>query len=48
MTESEFLALAESTLDRIEQCLDRLNDEDVVDVEAVLLEVVEDAVAIGP
>lgn len=33
MTESEFLALAESTLDRIEQCLDRLNDEDVVDVE---------------
>ncbi len=33
MTESEFLALAESTLDRIEQCLDKLNDEDVVDVE---------------
>ena len=33
MTESEFLALAESTLDRIEECLDRLNDEDVVDVE---------------
>ncbi|MCC2974061.1 iron donor protein CyaY [Massilia sp. IC2-476] len=33
MTETEFLALAESTLDRIEQCLDKLNDEDVVDVE---------------
>ena len=33
MTESEFLALAESTLDRIEQCLDKLNDDDVVDVE---------------
>jgi CyaY protein len=33
MTESEFLALAKSTLDRIEQCLDRLNDDDVVDVE---------------
>ncbi|MCC2957886.1 iron donor protein CyaY [Massilia sp. IC2-477] len=33
MTETEFLALAESTLDRIEHCLDKLNDEDVVDVE---------------
>lgn len=33
MTESEFLALAESTLDRIEACLDKLNDDDVVDVE---------------
>ncbi|SFD87641.1 iron donor protein CyaY [Massilia yuzhufengensis] len=33
MTESEFLALAESTLDRLEECLDRLNDEDVIDVE---------------
>ena len=33
MTESEFLALAKSTLDRIEACLDRLNDDDVVDVE---------------
>ena len=33
MTESEFLALAESTLDRIEGCLDKLNDDDVVDVE---------------
>jgi CyaY protein len=33
MTETEFLALAKSTLDRIEQCLDKLNDEDVVDVE---------------
>ena len=27
MTESEFLALAESTLDRIEGCLDKLNDD---------------------
>jgi len=33
MTESEFLALAESTLDRIEDAFDRLNDDDVVDVE---------------
>ena len=33
MTDSEFLALAESTLDRIEACLDKLNDDDVVDVE---------------
>ena len=33
MTESEFLALAESTLDRIETCLDKLNDDDVIDVE---------------
>lgn len=33
MTESEFLALAESTLDRIEACLDKLNDDDVLDVE---------------
>lgn len=33
MTESEFLALAESTLDRIEEAFDRLNDDDVVDVE---------------
>jgi CyaY protein len=33
MTESEFLALAKDTLDRIETCFDRLNDQDVVDVE---------------
>jgi CyaY protein len=33
MTESDFLALAESTLDRIEACLDKLNDDDVLDVE---------------
>ena len=33
MTESEFLGLAESTLDRIEQAFDRLFDQDVVDVE---------------
>jgi CyaY protein len=33
MTETEFLALAKSTLDQIEQALDRLNDEDVIDVE---------------
>jgi CyaY protein len=33
MTETEFLALAESTLDEIEQAFDRLNDEDVIDVE---------------
>jgi len=33
MTETEFLDLAESTLDRIEHCFDTLNDQDVVDVE---------------
>jgi CyaY protein len=33
MTESEFLGLAESTLNRIEQAFDRLFDQDVVDVE---------------
>ena len=33
MTETEFLDLAESTLDRIETCFDDLNDQDVVDVE---------------
>jgi CyaY protein len=33
MTESEFLGLAESTLDRIEQAFDRLFEQDVVDVE---------------
>jgi CyaY protein len=33
MSETEFLDLAESTLDAIESALDRLNDEDVVDVE---------------
>jgi iron donor protein CyaY len=33
MSESEFLDLAESTLNQIEAALDRLNDEDVVDVE---------------
>ena len=33
MSESEFLALAEATLTRIEAALDRLNDEDVLDVE---------------
>ncbi|MEH6436440.1 iron donor protein CyaY [Massilia sp. DD77] len=33
MTETEFLALAKSTLDQIEQALDRLNDEDAIDVE---------------
>ena len=33
MTETEFLDLAESTLDRIESCFDNLNDQDVVDVE---------------
>ena len=33
MTESEFLGLAESTLDRIETTFDNLNDADVVDVE---------------
>ncbi|MEC5159093.1 CyaY protein [Janthinobacterium sp. CG_23.3] len=33
MSESEFLALAEATLTAIEASLDRLNDEDVLDVE---------------
>ena len=33
MSETEFLDLAESTLDRIEEAFDRLNDEDVIDVE---------------
>ena len=33
MTESEFLDLAESTLDRIESAFDRLFEQDVVDVE---------------
>ena len=33
MTESEFLDLADSTLNRIETCFDTLNDDDVVDVE---------------
>ncbi|WP_312434026.1 iron donor protein CyaY [Janthinobacterium sp.] len=33
MSESEFLALAEATLNQIEAALDRLNDEDVLDVE---------------
>ncbi|QNA87637.1 iron donor protein CyaY [Massilia sp. Dwa41.01b] len=33
MTDSEFLALAKETLDRIETCFDNLNDQDVVDVE---------------
>jgi len=33
MTETEFLDLADSTLKRIEAAFDRLNDEDVVDVE---------------
>jgi CyaY protein len=33
MSETEFLDLAESTLDTIESALDRLNDEDVIDVE---------------
>jgi CyaY protein len=33
MTESEFLALAESTLDEIEQAFDRLFEQDIVDVE---------------
>ncbi|HBZ08159.1 MULTISPECIES: iron donor protein CyaY [Massilia] len=33
MTETEFLDLAESTLDRIETCFDNLNDQDVIDVE---------------
>jgi CyaY protein len=33
MSETEFLDLAQSTLDAIESALDRLNDEDVIDVE---------------
>lgn len=33
MTETEFLDLADRTLARIEDAFDRLNDEDVVDVE---------------
>jgi CyaY protein len=33
MSETEFLDLAQSTLDTIETALDRLNDADVVDVE---------------
>lgn len=33
MTETEFLALAKSTLDHIEETLDRLNDQDMIDVE---------------
>ncbi len=33
MSESEFLALAEATLSQIATALDRLNDEDVLDVE---------------
>lgn len=33
MSESEFLALAEATLTAIEASLDRLNDEDLLDVE---------------
>ena len=33
MSETEFLDLAESTLDKIEAAMDRLNDEDVIDVE---------------
>jgi CyaY protein len=33
MSETEFLDLAESTLDAIGSALDRLNDEDVIDVE---------------
>ena len=33
MSESEFLALAEATLTAIAASLDRLNDEDVLDVE---------------
>ena len=33
MSETEFLDLAESTLNRIEAGFDRLNDEDVIDVE---------------
>ena len=33
MSETEFLDLAQSTLNAIEAALDRLNDEDVIDVE---------------
>ena len=33
MSETEFLDLAQSTLSAIEAALDRLNDEDVIDVE---------------
>jgi CyaY protein len=33
MSETEFLDLAEETLDTIETAMDRLNDEDVIDVE---------------
>lgn len=33
MSETEFLDLAEETLDTIEAAMDRLNDEDVLDVE---------------
>ncbi len=33
MSESEFLALAEATLSGIEAALDRLNDQDALDVE---------------
>lgn len=33
MTEKEFLDLAESTLTTIEAAMDRLNDEDLIDVE---------------
>jgi CyaY protein len=33
MTDSEFLDLAETTLNTIETAFDRLNDEDVLDVE---------------
>jgi CyaY protein len=33
MSEKEFLDLAESTLNTIEAAMDRLNDEDIIDVE---------------
>ena len=33
MSEKEFLDLAETTLNQIEAAMDRLNDEDVIDVE---------------
>lgn len=33
MSEKEFLDLAETTLNQIEAALDRLNDEDLIDVE---------------
>jgi CyaY protein len=33
MTEKEFLDLAEATLNQIEAAMDRLNDEDLIDVE---------------